>query len=748
MKIDDLPLPKKVKDRLKEEGIATLYPPQIEAIEKGLFENQNLVVAIPTASGKTLIALLASIKKANDDGQKTLYLSPLRALAYEKYLEFKSFLELIGKRTIVLTGDYDTEDRNAKFADVIIATNEKIDSAIRHQAPWLSQIGLIISDEVHLINDSSRGPTLEVVLAQLRKITQAQLLALSATIKNADEIARWLEAQLVSSDWRPVKLKEGVVYGNTILYANKKEVKIPLKYKNTLTNLLLHILKEKNQTLVFGTTRNMAESTARNLASKVQKVLTPEEYQQLQKAAAEILSGGEKTKQAKELSELVQKGVSYHHAGLSSHQRRIIEKNFKKGYIKILSSTPTLAAGINLPARYVVIKSIYRYDVTMGSYPIPVLEFKQQAGRAGRPQYDKEGDALVIAKNEYEASDLLERYILAETEDIESRIAVEPALRRIILGQIASENTETLEELIEFFGQTFYGFKQNPVTLSTKVEKVIEFLREEGLIKNIPDYLLPTAFGKRVSQLYIDPLSGIKIREGLDRAKTMAPSLVTDMSLLHLVCSTPDVRFSIIRKNDQIPVINYISNHEDEFLLPLPSSSFDLELFMSQVKTALILKDWISETPEDKILDKYNIGSGDIYSLVASSEWLLYATSEIATLLGFKDLAGKVTNIHKRIRSGIKEELIDLVQIPGIGRVRARLLFDNGYVTRKLLKQAHPEEILKIPGFGKELVKNIFTNLLDEESFKKYSNLFNGEAEVEERVGEGDIQMQLDDFFS
>ncbi|MHA1397482.1 MAG: DEAD/DEAH box helicase, partial [Candidatus Heimdallarchaeaceae archaeon] len=298
MKIGDLPLPKKVKDRLKEEGITTLYPPQIEAIEKGLFENQNLVVAIPTASGKTLIALLASIKKANDDGQKTLYLSPLRALAYEKYLEFKSFLELIGKRTIVLTGDYDTEDRNAKFADVIIATNEKIDSAIRHQAPWLSQIGLIISDEVHLINDSSRGPTLEVVLAQLRKITQAQVLALSATIKNADEIARWLEAQLVSSDWRPVKLKEGVVYGNTILYANKKEVKIPLKYKNTLTNLLLHILKEKNQTLVFGTTRNMAESTARNLASKVQKVLTPEEYQQLQKAAAEILSGGEKTKQA------------------------------------------------------------------------------------------------------------------------------------------------------------------------------------------------------------------------------------------------------------------------------------------------------------------------------------------------------------------------------------------------------------------------------------------------------------------
>ena len=175
-----------------------------------MFDGNNLVVAIPTASGKTLIALLACIKSLEETGYKTLYLSPLRALAYEKYLEFKTYLDLLGRRTVLLTGDYDTEDSRVKYADVIIATNEKIDSAIRHQAGWISRIGLIISDEVHLINDSSRGPTLEVVLAQLRKITNAQILALSATIRNADEIARWLEAQLVSSDWRPVKLNEGV----------------------------------------------------------------------------------------------------------------------------------------------------------------------------------------------------------------------------------------------------------------------------------------------------------------------------------------------------------------------------------------------------------------------------------------------------------------------------------------------------------------------------------------------------------
>ncbi|MCK5409321.1 MAG: DEAD/DEAH box helicase, partial [Candidatus Heimdallarchaeota archaeon] len=134
MNIADLPIPQIVKDKLAEEGIVSLYPPQSDAINKKLLEGNNLVVAIPTASGKTLLAILACLKVITDKGLKTLYLSPLRALAYEKFVEFKNYLDLLGKRTILLTGDYDGEDSSAKYADVIIATNEKIDSAIRHQA--------------------------------------------------------------------------------------------------------------------------------------------------------------------------------------------------------------------------------------------------------------------------------------------------------------------------------------------------------------------------------------------------------------------------------------------------------------------------------------------------------------------------------------------------------------------------------------------------------------------------------------
>ena len=736
MNISDLPIPDIVKEKLMEEGITKLYPPQIQAIDKGLLKGNNLVVAIPTASGKTLVAIIACIKNLTDTGLKTLYLSPLRALAYEKYVEFKNYLDPLNKRTILLTGDYDAEDTSAKYADVIIATNEKIDSAIRHQANWLNKIGLIVSDEIHLINDSSRGPTLEVVLALLRKVTDAQLLALSATIHNADQIARWLEAELVSSDWRPVELKEGVLYDKTIVYGDGTELTIPLKYKDSFNNLVSYILSKKNQALIFVTTRNMAESTAKKLASSVGKTLTKQDLEKLNLASSEILSTGEQTKQSRGLAQLIRQGVSYHHAGLNSSQRRIVEKNFIKGNIKILSATPTLAAGI------------YRYDVTLGSYPIPVLEYKQQAGRAGRPQFDNQGDAILIAKNEYDATSLYQTYITADTEDIESRIATEPALRKIVLGQIATENTQTMDELQDFIGQTFYGYQQDSASLSSILKDVIKFLRKEGLISIDPDYLIATGFGKRVSQLYIDPLSAIVIRDGLVNANVKAKNFLTDISYLHLVCSTPDVRWITIRKDEQIDVINYITNHEEEFLTEAPQTSFDLELFMSRVKTSLILQDWIKETPEEIILDRYNVGSGDIYMVVSNAEWLLYAASELAKLLNYNEISTSISALHNRVVNGIKSELLDLVAIPNIGRVRARILYDKGFTSRQILKQTDPNKIIKIPGFGKELVKNIYTHLLgDNFNMKDLRDSSSDNAEDPDK-NLSIPQKQLDDFFS
>ncbi|MHA1852769.1 MAG: helicase-related protein, partial [Candidatus Heimdallarchaeaceae archaeon] len=506
-----------------------------------------------------------------------------------------------------------------------------------------------------------------------------------------------------------------VLLGQIIKYKDGTTTSLPLHSKKPFDNLVTYILNNKQQALVFCTTRNMAESTAKKLSRTVAKKITPEDVKALQKAAENILRSGEVTKQAKELAELVRKGISFHHAGLNTQQRRIIEETFKEGSIKILTATPTLAAGVNLPARYVIIKSIYRYDVTFGSRPIPVLEFKQQSGRAGRPQYDTRGDAIVIAKTDYEAEELFDRYILADTEDIESRIATEPALRRIVLGQIATGNTQNLEELLDFLSDTFYGYHSDPVNLMAIINEVINYLREQGLITQDPDYLIPTNFGKRVSELYIDPMSAVIIRDGLIEAQSKAKKLLTDLSILHLVCSTPDVRFVTVRKNDFEEFFKIINNRQDEFLLPLPATPFELELFMSQLKTALVVLEWTNETPEDLIIERYNVGSGDIHMIVSNAEWILYSTSELAKLLGYTEIANKARILQQRVIHGIREDLLELVQLPGIGRVRARNLFDYGIKSPKDIIDTSPEELCKIPGIGTEIVRNIYTHLLGKE---------------------------------
>ena len=184
-------------------GYDSLYPPQQLAVENGLLNDTSLLITTPTASGKTLIAILAAIKTL-EKNKKVVYLTPLRALAYEKYLEFASINKsgIFSKKIKVKisTGDFNTSSTDLSSSDVIIMTNEKIDSMLRHNAPWLSNVGLFISDEIHLIGDSDRGPVLEMVLTKVKKYySSSQILGLSATVTNASEIAEWLKSKLIET---------------------------------------------------------------------------------------------------------------------------------------------------------------------------------------------------------------------------------------------------------------------------------------------------------------------------------------------------------------------------------------------------------------------------------------------------------------------------------------------------------------------------------------------------------------------
>jgi len=207
--------------KILERDIKKLRPAQTKAIENGLLDGKNLLVCTPTASGKTLIAELAAMKSIIEGNGKCVYIVPLKALASEKYKDFKKRYGNVAKVALSI-GDIDSSDSYLVDYDLIITTSEKLDSLIRHHAPWLSLISTIIVDEVHLLNDTSRGPTLEILITILRQLLRkAQIIALSATIGNPEELAEWLKAELVIDNWRPVKLHKGVYLDGEIEFSTR-----------------------------------------------------------------------------------------------------------------------------------------------------------------------------------------------------------------------------------------------------------------------------------------------------------------------------------------------------------------------------------------------------------------------------------------------------------------------------------------------------------------------------------------------
>ncbi|MHA2319359.1 MAG: DEAD/DEAH box helicase [Candidatus Hodarchaeales archaeon] len=545
-----------IDDRIKkiiieEDGIRELYPPQIEAVEQGLLEGKNLVISIPTAAGKTLLAELAALKHVLEQAGKVIYLCPLRALAAEKYKDFKRF-ESLGVKVAITSGDYDSSDYYLPRYDIIISTNEKFDALLRHGVSWIDEeVTLVIVDECHLLNDQHRGPTLEILLARLlMKNTNLQLIALSATIGNSDDLSEWLGAELVQSEWRPVPLKEGIYCDDHVIYSDYSTRDIPYKRKDLLLNIALDSYQSQEQVLIFVPSRRSAIATAQKIGTEIEQLIGPREKKELSEIA-DSLTTNIADPLSKQLVEIMKTGSAFHHAGLNSDQRAIVENSFKNGAIKILCATPTLSSGINLPAKRVVISSVYRYSVEQGSYPIKTLEYKQMVGRAGRPQFDTEGEALLIAKKTDTVQWLMDRYVLNDSEAIYSKLSAMPALRRSILGLIASKITNNVTELFNFMEKTFYGFQYEAVFLEEKIREVLDLFIVWEMIDplNVEETLNATKYGIRVSQLYLDPQTAASFTEGLKIAVQRTKSRMHPIAIFDLLVGTPDmVTFSSAKK--------------------------------------------------------------------------------------------------------------------------------------------------------------------------------------------------------
>ncbi|TLZ97121.1 MAG: DEAD/DEAH box helicase [Methanobacteriota archaeon] len=657
MRVAGLGLDARIVEILKGQGIEELYPPQTDAIGPALL-GENLVLAIPTASGKSLVAYLAILASVLRGG-KALYIVPLRALAAEKYEDLKEF-EQLGMKVGVSVGDYDSVDPTLEKFDVIVATSERADSLLRHRTNWLQQLTVVVADEVHLINDADRGPTLEITLAKLRQVNpKAQVLALSATIKNSDQLAKWLEAEHVKSEWRPVPLKEGVYHDGLIHFVDKSITEIKAG-EDAISGLVADIMSTGGQALVFVNTRRSTEALAKVVGSRIRHDLDEKKKDHLKKVAESLSAAqDEPTSMGARLARCIENGAAFHNAGLTNPQRAIVEKEFRKGRLACIVATPTLAAGINLPARRVIVRDLNRFDVNFGLAPIPVLEVKQMCGRAGRPRYDKYGEAILFAKDIDEVDELMEDYFLSEPEAIESKLGSEPALRMHVLASVATGHVGTEEDLLAFFNRTFFASAGDVYTIHGKIREVLDFLEKEEFINRHDGFLKPTFFGKRTSDLYIDPLSAVKMRDTLRKPR--------DDPIFHLwsICTTPDMPKLYLRRGDYAWVEQKIE--EAEFTFPIE----DYDFFLAEVKTAALLDDWTAERTEEEVTKKFGIGPAT------------------------------------RVQYGVKEELLELISLRGVGRVRGRALHQRGFKSLRDLQKANPNDLARIPAIGPNLAKKI-----------------------------------------
>ncbi|ESS12348.1 MAG: superfamily II helicase [uncultured archaeon A07HR60] len=650
MQIGDLPLDPVFVDHFRANGIEELYPPQAAAVEAGVCDGENVLAAIPTASGKTLISELALLT-AQGPG---LYICPLRALAREKY---ETFSELPGVDVGISTSDYDSPSEELAAHDIVVATSEKVDSAIRNGAGWVDQLACIAIDEVHLLGTERRGPTLEVTLATLnRRAGGAQLVALSATVANPEGIADWLNAELVASEWRPVNLKTGVYATGTVGFDDGTTLGVSSAQSEpggqptpatlnesgsdsapggdadteATVRLVRDGVADGGQCLAFVRSRREAEKLCDRLTSE--GLASERGIGDAAAAVGDNIELIDNTGPGQQLADAARSGVAFHHAGLRSAHRAAVESAFRDRHLACICATPTLAAGVNVPARRVVVRDQERYTGSEMA-PIPSLEVHQMCGRAGRPGLDPYGEAILVGDEE-SRDELKGRYIEADAEPVESQLADPGALRTHVLSVVAAGFTETQTGILGLLESTYYAHERGTAELADDIAAALEDLVEMNHLERDTggeNRFAATDLGSQTSRQYVRPETGARIVSGLETVATMNESGL--LTALELVCHTPDMQDTYLGNQERADMHRFVQSRS-QLLTTDPMETDSYEGWLESMKTARILAEWIDGADAETLVDRYRIGPGDLESQIDRAQWLLGAASAITGIVG------------------------------------------------------------------------------------------------------------------
>ncbi len=345
--------------------------------------------------------------------------------------------------------------------------------------------------------------------------------------------------------------------------------------------------------------------------------------------------------------------------------------------------------GVDLPAYRTIIRDLKRFSKNWGQTSISVLEYHQMAGRAGRPGKDTRGEAITIAKTEAEKDAIYEEFVTGEVEDIYSKLAVEPVLRTYLLSLIATEQVRSKQQIVEFFSKTFWAFQYKDMQRLEKIiNKMLALLEDfEFVESNKGDFTTAleyanesykaTTVGKRVAELYLDPLTAHKVIEGMKQATQK--SLFCSFTLLHLFCVQLEVRPLLnVKKAEYEDIEKQLLQFAEQLLVDAPTEyDGEYDEFLKSIKTALFFETWIQEATEEELLKKFDVRPGELYAKKERLDWLIYAAAELAKLLQLRTMEKEFQKLRIRVEQGVKEELFVLLKFEGVGRVRARKLYDN-----------------------------------------------------------------------
>lgn len=665
--------------------IKKFNPAQKAVIESGYLEDKsNYIISIPTASGKTVLGILPALKTILNGG-KAIYTAPLLSIQNEKVKEFKAFEEhgiKVGK--------------HPSNSDLSVMVFESFDALTRFSWNVLREVDTLIIDEFHMIGEYSRGPTLESAITRAKIINPSlRIIALSATLKNIDEIEQWLDGKTVEHDYRPVPLNKEVLDAEMFNTKNKNDVIVKIVEK---------AIEDNSQALSFVSTRRFTESLATYVAKKIDKKTTKEQKHKFKQVANKLLEvpkkkGSLPTTTCLKLAEAAEKGVVFHHAGLFNEQKEIIEDEFRKGNILMITATPSLMYGVNLPSKYVVIRDHTRWT-SNGPASIPVFDYEQMSGRAGRPQYDDVGYSYLVAKTMDEAFDLEARYVNGEIELTNSKlIDNKDAIYKQIIAQIASSLSKNLDDLNDFFGKTLYGFqmKNNPSmsmfaqdSLNWELESALEFLLQNGIIRATPEGLKTTDFGNLIAKSNYAVETAVKIKEYVSTMEKLNPA-----EMIYALAETPD-----------LPLISFKGRKSKD---PVRDKLSECGLFAVDIgnpeATAVSLIEWINERNEYEIENAYNVYSASTRrSAYEASRLVKFAKNTLEVLGNYSNLKD-MDYLSARLYYGVKEDIIPLVVgVKRLGRKRARLLMktfgDN-------LSEASEKDLQKVEGIGPKLAGKV-----------------------------------------